>query len=85
MKNAVPLDVIEEFTPDLAKRIKAAELKDGYRYGGAMFLQDSGHAEVCFVDVSFYPKTKWWLQLSSSDDKIELTRELYERVSQLQL
>ena len=77
----VAIDVLPK---ELANRIRQQEKKDGYCYGGAVYALDNGRYSPCFVSVTFYPSTKWWIRIGDEDRK-PLTDEDYARVSKLQL
>ncbi len=70
-----PKDILDA---DLVKAIEKAEASDGVRYG-AGFLD----GEQVFVDVTFYPKRKWWLY--RGDVRTEASIADAQRVRKLSL
>lgn len=66
--------------PEFLRRVEREERRDGYRYGGATFWDTDRPGERCFIDISFYPRIRWWLVLLERNERRELTKELYARV-----
>lgn len=48
--------------PDFAKAVNRAEKQDGYVYGPVIYIDETGMFEQAFINVSLYPKRRWWLQ-----------------------
>lgn len=74
-----------ELDPELAKAIEREERRSGYTYGTAMREVDGGLFRQCFIDVSFYPSVKWWIEDFDGNRRVPLTLEEWNKVRRIKI